>query len=134
MVFYGEYTINITDGGRLVIPKKIRELLKGDSFILTKGFSKCLSGYDSEQWNNKTNSLMNQTSLLDTENIDKKRFIFSGANQINIDEQGRIVLPKALVDFMKLKNEKVVIIGAGDHFEIWGIENWNNYLEKINLA
>lgn len=134
MVFYGEYTLNITDGGRLVIPKKIRENLTGDYFILTKGFNNCLSGYDKEEWNTKTANLMNQTSLLDTDNIDKKRFIFSGANQITIDDQGRFVLPKSLTDFMGLTDEKVVIVGVGDHFEIWGMEKWEKYLKTINLS
>ena len=50
MVFFGEYLVSFTAPGRVVIPKKIRELLKGDSFIVTKGFDFCLAGYDKEDW------------------------------------------------------------------------------------
>jgi len=130
MVFFGEYTVSITDGGRVVVPKKIRENLKGDSFILTKGFDVCLAGYDKEDWNKRTQSLM-EISILEKENIEKKRFIFSGANEISIDEQGRFVIPKALLEFLHLSSGLVKIIGVGDHFEIWEANGWEEYLKTL---
>jgi len=54
MVFFGEYQINFSGSGRLLLPKKVRELLKGDTFILTKGFGSCLSGYDKDDWGFRT--------------------------------------------------------------------------------
>lgn len=130
MVFFGEFTVSITEGGRVVIPKKIRENLKGESFILTKGFDLCLAGYDKEDWLKRTESLRH-VSVLDKENIDKKRFVFSGAAEISIDDQGRFVLPKALLQFINLKGDCVKIIGVGDHFEIWDENNWQEYLKTI---
>lgn len=127
MVFYGEYVISITDGGRIVIPKKIRENLKGEVFILTKGFDMCLSGYDKDDWERRTQELLH-ISLLDRENLDKKRTIFSGANYIGIDDQGRFVIPKALLEFIEVLGS-VTIIGVGDHFEIWETKNWKKYLK-----
>jgi len=130
MVFFGEYTVSITDGGRVVIPKKIRENLKGDSFILTKGFDVCLAGYDKEDWGKRTQSLM-EISILEKENIEKKRYIFSGANEISIDEQGRFVIPKALLEFLNLSGGLVKIIGVGDHFEVWEVDAWEDYLKTL---
>jgi len=130
MVFFGEYTASITDGGRVVIPKKIRENLKGDSFILTKGFDVCLAGYDKEDWGKRTQSLM-EISILEKENIEKKRYIFSGANEISIDEQGRFVIPKALLEFLNLSGGLVKIIGVGDHFEVWEVDAWEDYLKTL---
>ena len=127
MVFYGEYVISITDGGRIVIPKKIRENLKGEVFVLTKGFDTCLSGYDKDDWERRTQELLN-VSLLDREHSDKKRTIFAGANYIGIDDQGRLVIPKALLEFITVSNN-VTIIGVGDHFEIWETKNWKKYLK-----
>lgn len=127
MVFYGEYVISITDGGRIVIPKKIRENLKGEVFILTKGFDMCLSGYDKDDWERRTQELLH-ISLLDRENLDKKRTIFAGANYIGIDDQGRFVIPKALLEFIEVLSS-VTIIGVGDHFEIWETKNWKKYLK-----
>ncbi len=125
MVFFGEYQLSFTSPGRLVLPKKLRELLKGDTFILTKGFDFCLSGYDKEDWENRAKGLF-QTSILDKENLAKQRFIFPSITYLEIDAQGRFVIPKNLLNYADLK-ETAVIIGVGDHFEIWSQEKWKDY-------
>jgi len=125
MVFFGEFLVNFTGPGRLVLPKKIRELLKGDTFILTKGFDFCLAGFDKEDWETRAKDLLN-VSLLNQENLDKRRRLFSSVVYMQIDEQGRFIIPKNLLIYADLKKE-VIIIGAGDHFEIWDKEKWFNY-------
>jgi len=125
MVFFGEYLVSFTAPGRVVIPKKIRELLKGDSFIVTKGFDFCLAGYDKEDWEARSKALIS-VSLLDKTDINKRRLLFSSTMHIEIDGQGRFVIPKPLLQFAELK-DKALIIGAGDHFELWNPEKWNSY-------
>lgn len=129
MVFFGEYQVSFTGAGRLVLPKKIRELLKGDVFILTKGFDFCLNGYDQEDWENRAKELLN-VSLLERENAEKRRFVFSSAVYLEIDSQGRFVIPRNLLEHLGIE-DKAVIIGAGDHFEIWETKKWVKYLEQI---
>lgn len=65
--------------------------------------------------------------LLDKEHIEKRRMLFSGAHELSMDDQGRIVLPKSLTDYMKLEDGTVTIIGVGDHFEIWDTKRWTQY-------
>ncbi len=125
MVFFGEYQVSFTGAGRIIIPKKLRELLTGDTFILAKGFDLCLAGYDRSSWEDKARELMS-FSLLDAENLEKRRFIFSSTSYVEVDEQGRFVIPKPLLSYAGLK-EKAVLIGVGDHFEIWDREKWENY-------
>lgn len=132
MAFFGEYTITITEGGRIVLPKKIRENLKGEEFVLTKGYDDCLAGFDKKDWEMRSKELM-EVSLLDKENIDRRRFIFSGANMIEVDEQGRFVIPKALLSFIGVSWGPVVVIGVGDHFEVWGQEAWKKYLKGVKV-
>jgi MraZ protein len=129
MVFFGEYQVSFTGQGRLVLPKKIRELLKGNTFVVTKGFGTCLAGYDKQDWETRASSLMG-VSLLDKENIGKRRSLFASASYIEIDDQGRFVVPKSLLSQVT-KTNKAVIIGVGDHFEIWDIEKWNEYTKQI---
>ena len=129
MVFYGEYQVALTSGGRLVLPKKIRALIKGHQFVLTKGFDHCLSGYDSEDWAKRSNEFLT-SSLVSTETLEIRRFLFSGAIYIDLDEQGRFVLPKSLSDYLNI-NDKAVFVGVGDHFEIWSQAKWLDYLPKI---
>ena len=129
MVFYGEYQVSFTGQGRIVLPKKIRELLKGNNFVITKGFGTCLAGYDKQDWEDRAKELMG-VSLLDKENLEKRRGLFSSAGYVEIDEQGRFVVPKNLAKVIANGN-KAVIIGVGDHFEIWDMEKWNEYNQQI---
>lgn len=131
MVFFGEYTVSFSAPGRIVLPKKLRELLKGNIFILTKGFDFCLSGYDKEDWEMKAKELLN-VSLLEKENLEKRRFLFSSAVYLEIDDQGRFVIPRHLLGYGELK-EKILIIGVGDHFEIWSEEKWEKYKKESKV-
>ena len=129
MVFYGEYQVSFTGTGRIVLPKKMRELLKGTSFVLTKGFDSCLAGYDKSDWEQRAQSLL-AVSLLDKELIEKRRFLFSSTVYVEIDDQGRFVLPKNLLQYAGLSN-KVLIVGVGDHFEIWDGAKWDRYMKTV---
>jgi len=60
-----------------------------------------------------------------------RRYLFSGTMVSNYDSQGRVVIPQPLVDYADLE-DPTVIIGAGDHFEIWNKNKWEKYLEKIS--
>jgi len=133
MVFFGEYLVSFTAPGRVIIPKKIRELLKGNSFIVTKGFDFCLAGYDGEDWESRSKQLLG-VSLLDKTEINKRRLLFSSTMHLEIDVQGRFVIPKPLLQFADLK-DKVLIIGVGDHFELWNPEKWASYqLKSVEIS
>ncbi len=132
MVFFGEYQQTFSSPGRLLLPKKIRELLKGNMFILTKGFNDCLAGFDKDDWESRAGSLM-QVSLLEQENLEKRRFVFSSVTYPEIDDQGRFVIPKGLLQYAGL-NEEVVIIGVGDHFEIWNARKWKKYASSSTFT
>ncbi len=132
MVFFGEYQLSITAPGRLVLPKKIRGLIRGNIFVLTKGFTKCLFGYDKDNWEERAKTLMSDV-LTNKENLEQKRLIFASSHYLEIDEQGRFLLPKNLILYADLK-DKATIIGVGDHFEIWDQEKWEIYKKQIEKS
>lgn len=125
MVFIGEYIVSFSAPGRIVLPKKIRELLDNTMFILSKGFNFCLAGYSRQDWEQRTHELLN-VSLLDNQELEKRRFLFSSAAYVEVDDQGRFVITKNLLEHAGLEKQ-VVIIGAGDHFEIWNPKKWEDY-------
>ena len=127
MVFFGEYLVSFSAPGRIILPKKLRELLKGNIFILTKGFDFCLAGYDKEDWEARASELLT-VSLLEQDNLEKRRFLFSSAVYLEIDDQGRFVIPRNLLNYVAL-NEKILIVGVGDHFEIWQQSKWEKYVK-----
>lgn len=128
MVFYGEYQVAFTSGDRLVLPKKIREVISGSVLVLTKGFDDCLAGFSKEDWEKRSVEFL-QSSLISTENLGLRRQLFSKAVYIELDDQGRFVLPKSLLEFSNIKT-KALFIGVGDHFEIWNIDRWSKYLKE----
>ena len=130
MVFFGEYQVAFSAPGRIVLPKKLRELLKGNVFVLTKGFDSCLAGYDKDDWEKRAQTLL-EVSLLEKENLEKRRFLFASTVYLEIDDQGRFVVPKNLLQHANL-TEKITIVGVGDHFEIWTQDKWQQYLGNIN--
>ncbi len=129
MVFFGEYQVSFTGTGRIVLPKKIRELLKGNSIVVTKGFDNCLSGFDKDEWEGRAKELMS-VSLLEKDNIEKRRFLFSSTVYVEIDDQGRMILPKNLMQYAGF-TDKALIVGVGDHFEIWEPTKWNEYIQNV---
>ncbi|PIT89111.1 MAG: division/cell wall cluster transcriptional repressor MraZ [Candidatus Levybacteria bacterium CG10_big_fil_rev_8_21_14_0_10_36_7] len=130
MVFYGEYQVTITSGGRVALPKKIREILSENNLVITKGFGTCLAGYDKKDWEKRAEALLD-VSLLEKEEIGKRRMLFSSTIYLEIDDQGRVVLPKQLREFAGVE-KKVTINGVGDHFELWNPESWDRYIQDID--
>jgi len=54
------------------------------------------------------------------------RIYFSGACEIIIDTQGRMLIPKYLKDFANIRKD-IVIIGVSNRIEIWAREKWEEF-------
>lgn len=125
----GEYKAILTDGSRLSLPKKIREQISGTELVLSKGFDGCIFGYQKDVWER-----ISETELVKPITTDEgrkiRRQLFAAAEIIAFDEQGRFVLPANLKTYANVARE-VVLIGAGDHFEIWDKKSWEQYLKNL---
>jgi len=132
MLFLGEYRVNFSSAGRIVVPKKIRDALgKTKTFTLTKGFDPCLSGFRNEDWEKGAMDLMG-FSILEMKKIEIKRHLFSSASVLEIDDQGRVVIPKNLLLYANLTNQnEAIFIGVGTYFEIWAVNRWERYQKEI---
>ena len=131
-MFFGEYIMILKSGGGLVLPKKVREAIGGNEFVLTKGYDMCLFGYGVSDWHQRSSEFMGR-SLIDANELNMRRMIFSGAVYIKYDEQGRFVLPKPLSIYAHIENT-VTIAGVGDHFEVWGAEQWDAYMSSTQKS
>ncbi len=127
-MFLGEYKHNLTKGNRLALPSKIRSEIDVQEIVLARGFEACILAYQKSTWEEMSKAeLAKPVSEEEARKI--RRQLFSGAILIEIDQQGRIVMPKNLLDHAKIKTT-VVVIGAGDHFEIWEESSWQKYKEE----
>lgn len=121
-MFMGEYNHTIDAKGRLIIPSKFRESL-GDEFVITKGMDGCLFGYDNSEWRvfeEKLRSL----PMIDKEARQFTRYFLAGAASVEVDKQGRILIPSVLRDFAEITKE-AVLVGVGSRIEIWSKERWD---------
>ncbi|MEK7616838.1 MAG: division/cell wall cluster transcriptional repressor MraZ [Patescibacteria group bacterium] len=128
-MFLGEYTTRFSGKGRVILPRKIRQEIKGIQIILSRGFEGCIFGFDIRDWKKEAEKQLEISATEERARI-LRRYMFSGSGPVEFDSQGRIVIPSALLTYAKLVNE-VVIIGAGDHFEIWAKRIWKKHLKEI---
>lgn len=126
-MFIGEYSHNLDDKGRLAIPKKFRpDLSKGA--VVTKGLDNCLFLYTQEEWEKVAQKLAS-LPFAQSNNRAFGRFMLSGAMDVSIDKQGRIVLPEYLRNFAELK-KNIVVAGLYNRLELWDTDKWQEYKNK----
>lgn len=129
-MFMGEYNHTIDAKGRLIIPSKFRETL-GDEFVVTKGLDGCLFVYDNAEWGNFESKL----KTLPLTNKDARqfvRFFLAGAASVEVDKQGRILLPSVLREFGQLAKD-VILVGVGSRIEIWSRERWEGTSDTLDM-
>lgn len=129
-MFLGEYSVKFTGSGRIVLPRKFREGLGEEKeAVLSRGFEGCILGFSRDEWDREAEKQL-EWPLSEQKGRDLRRYLFSAAESVRLDVQGRFVIPKSLLDYAGLKNE-AVIVGAGDHFEIWEQKSWQKILAKL---
>jgi len=127
-MFYGEYLHSIDRKGRLILPAKFREIAKGnfiEKFFVTRGLDKCLFMFSEEEWRSQEQKFK-AISFTKQQARTFNRLYFSGAVEVIIDKQGRILLPQYLKDFAEIKRE-VMIVGVSNRIEIWAKDKWQEF-------
>lgn len=132
----GEYKHNLDSKNRLTIPAKLRMEI-GEKPVLTRGLDNCLFIYPNRDWQLFIEKL-NALPLSQKKARDFKRFILSGASEIEIDDMGRMLIPENLKKYAKFE-KSVIVAGVCDRIEIWSENIWNKYIaetekESSNLA
>ena len=129
-MFMSQYNHTIDTKGRLIIPSKFREIL-GEEFVVTQGMDGCLFVYANDDWNAFEQKL---TSLpvINKQARQFARFFLSGAAQVEVDKQGRILLPANLRQFAGLDKD-VVLVGVGSRIEIWSKEKWEEVNSDVDM-
>ena len=120
--FMGEYNHSLDSKGRLIVPSKFRDLL-GDEFYVTKGLDPCLVAYTPEKWQEVLDSLEDQLPTNFRNGREMRRYLIGGSAEVEIDKQGRVLIPGNLRQFAHLE-KNLVLVGAGDYFEIWDEQAW----------
>ncbi|MBD7910069.1 MULTISPECIES: division/cell wall cluster transcriptional repressor MraZ [Clostridium] len=120
----GEYQHALDVKNRMIVPSKLREDL-GNKFVITKGLDGCLYVYPLNEWKKMEEKL----KTLPLTNKDARafvRFFFAGACEVDMDKQGRVLIPQNLKEYAIIEKD-IVSIGVLTRVEIWSKEKWMEY-------
>lgn len=126
-MFIGEYRHTIDQKGRIAIPAKFRVQL-AEGCVITRGLDYSLFIYTKKEWD----KLAQKLSKLPISQSDARAFarlMFSGALDLELDKQGRIVVPVYLREFAGLKND-AIICGLFNRIEVWDKVKWEKYKKE----
>jgi MraZ protein len=130
-MFIGEYTHNLDSKGRVAIPAKFRQKLTSGA-IVTRGLDHCLFVFTNKDWEILAQKLI-ALPLAQANSRAFVRLMLAGAVDVELDKQGRILIPDYLREYAGLKKQAVVA-GLYNRIEIWDSESWKQYKTKTESA
>ncbi len=122
-MFLGEFTHNLDDKGRLTIPAKFRDQLVPGLVVTRNPSGKCLLVMPAEEWS-RVAERVSALPLTDGRSALLRRALFSAAEDLKPDKQGRILISNRLREFASIENE-VIVAGLNTHLELWNPQRWN---------
>ncbi len=130
-MFRGRFEYSIDDKGRVKVPPKFKDILKDKNIntLVMTIFDDCIYVYPQDVWEKLEEKAVN-LPLTNKAARRFKRMFFSSAQDVNIDRQGRVLVPHVLRDDAEIEKD-VVILGNLDHIEIWSKEKWEEEFEAL---
>lgn len=130
----GTRTNKLDAKGRLAVPAKWREQL-GDHVIVTIGMENCLNVYREDDFYALMDKFEETPFFSDDDVRRFQRNMFSNAEGLELDKQGRILLTSDHRRYASMDQEMdVVVKGVGDHLEIWNAGVWEAYNSGFSMA
>lgn len=132
----GEFSRKLDAKGRLSLPAEFRKELSEDLKMTLSIDGGCLYIFETGSFNNWVKSLFDAQGGFNVGNammVRQKTLLNSRATNCEVDNAGRIKIPASLRETAALDKDAVVI-GNGDHIEIWDEERWNQFVLSTDLS
>ncbi len=126
-MFIGEHQHSIDPKKRLALPSKFRKEL-GKKVVVTRGLDKCLFIYPIKVWQELAEKL-GTLPMGESGTRSFVRVMLAGATDVDVDSQGRILIPDYLKEYAAL-DRNVTVAGLFNRLEIWDEKKWNSYSEN----
>ncbi len=115
-MFIGEYHHSIDEKNRLAVPTKFRlDLSKGA--VVTRGIDSCLFLYTKKEWEKLAIKLADMP-ISKSKTRAFARLMLAGAMDVNLDKQGRVIIPDYLRRYASI-GKKAVVAGLYNRLEVW---------------
>ena len=124
----GEHEHALDEKNRLTLPSKLRSEF-GEGVVVTRGLDGCLLAWPVGAWAEMADRLQ-AVDQLSADGRKIRRHFFSGAAHGELDKQGRMVIPAALLEGAGITRE-VTVAGVFDHLEIWDRAKWRQQLHEV---
>ena len=127
--FKGSYNYSVDSKGRINIPARLRKYLSpeaNDTFVVTRGFEKCLFLYPVDEWN-ALEATIRRLSPSNAQHRFITRTLLQHATETQLDGQSRIVIPRELLQFAGIEDQ-VLILGVLERIEIWNPKDHEEYV------
>ena len=123
-MFIGEYQHAIDPKKRLALPSKFRKDL-GTKVVVTRGLDKCLFIYPWKTWKELAGKL-GTLPMGESGTRSFIRLMLAGATDVDVDKQGRVLLPDYLKEYAGL-DKNVTVAGLFNRLEVWDEAKWKAY-------
>lgn len=127
--FIGEFDCKLDAKGRLMLPSGLRKQLDPaaqERFVLNRGFEKCLVLYPKNEWEG-ISAEVNKLNQYVKKNREFIRYFYRGASELELDNTGRLLLPKRLLDYAGVEKE-VVLFAYSNRIEVWDKKTYEGLL------
>lgn len=128
-MFTGEYRVAVDDKGRIAVPVRFRaEFAAGG--LVSKWLDGCLALHPRAAWE-QVAARVDPLPFTDASARDLQRFLYGTAFEIELDRQGRMVVPAVLRAFAKL-DDQAVMVGSRTHLELWSPTPWDDWSKRMD--
>lgn len=129
MAYYlGEYEVKIDAKNRILLPAALKKQLGDiDRFVLNRSFDRCLNLYPYQEWL-LIDKELNKLNPFVKKERDFIRFVRGGATEVQLDGQGRINLPRRLLNYANAEND-LILLGNGSLIELWDLATYEEMLD-----
>ena len=125
----GEFRHTLDDRSRVAVPVRFRTRL-AQGATLARWLDKCLGLFPHDEWEELASKLRG-LPLTNPAAREFGRFMSSGAVEVELDKQGRILVPGYLREYAGLTEGDVIVVGALNRLEIWAPAAWLPYRSRI---
>ena len=119
--FYGRSENRINEKGQVALPARFRSALSEDEqkqgLVLIQGEAECLYAYTHQQFRVIADRVREDAATRDDAGF--LRDFFESAHGVDLDPQGRLVIPAELRAKAGLAGPEIIFIGHDDRIEIW---------------
>jgi MraZ protein len=131
--FLGEYEVTLDSKGRFLLPAGLKKQLPeadSASFVINRGFEKCLTMYPLKSWEPIFTNI-SKLNDFDPKVREFRRWFLNGAIQMELDSASRLLVPKNLMEHAGLEKD-VVLVSAVNKIEIWDKAKYQQFFDSFS--